>query len=255
MFSAQEDWRCQQPQCRMRSFLSPSTASVCARRSLRALWNFSSGTGVCISSPGNARSSENVHRTKAFVKCELLAAQQNTLRNMVCGLGQIEFYWLWGPRRLRNWFYEISVKLCHWFLAWLWDKNTLLTTKHANPSSHPGSKPQPVQPSGFWWKAPIFRILLFSSKQFDSKQFVFQKTTNKQNPPKQINKTLKYILRYFMFSALQSRTAVTETSILHRTEIHRAVRFFLYKFSLPTCQAQRLFYLKQLLEQYRYASA
>lgn len=129
MFLAQEGWRCQQPLCRMRSFLSPSTISVCARRSLRALGTSAVGQESASPSnnpeeskkvpPGNARSSENAHRTRAFVKYELLAAHQNTLRNTVCGLEKIEFYWLWGPRRLRNWFYEISVKLCHWFLACL----------------------------------------------------------------------------------------------------------------------------------------
>lgn len=137
--------------------------------------------------PENARSSENAHRTKAFVKCDLLAAHQNTFRNMVCGLKQIEFYWLWGPRRLRNWFYEISVKLCRWFFACLWAKNTLLTRKHANPSSHPGSKPQPVLPSasrvssGRLQFSELFYLVLNDLPQF------FQKTTDKQNPP-QTNK-------------------------------------------------------------------
>lgn len=200
--------------------------------------------------PENARSSEKAHRTKAFVKCELLAAHQNTSRNTVCGLKQIEFYWLWGPRRLRNWFYEISVKLSHWFLACLWAKNTLLTRKHANPSSYPGSKPQPVLPSasrvpdGRLQCSEFFYLVLNNLGQF------FQKTTDKQNPPKQTNeKTLKNMLWCFIFSTLQSR------SVLHRTEIHSAVRSFLYKWSLPIYQLQRLFYVKQLLEQHLYASA
>lgn len=216
MFSAQEGWRCQQPLCRMRSFLSPSTISVCARRSLRVLGTSAVGQESASPSnnpeeskkvpPGNARSSENAHRTRAFVKYELLAAHQNTLRNTVCGLEKIEFYWLWGPRRLRNWFYEISVKLCHWFLACLWAKNTLLTTKHANPSSHPGSKPRPVLRSGSRVSdlrlqfSEFFYLILNNSARF------FQKKTQTNKTPQSKQKTLPkiYILiLYLLYLAIQ----------------------------------------------------
>lgn len=153
--------------------------------------------------PENVRSSENVHRTKAFVKCELLAAHQNTLRNTVGGSKQIEFYWLWGPRRLRNWFYEISVKLYHWFLACLWAKNTLLTRKHANPSSQPGSKPQPVLLSasrvfdGRLLFSVLFYLVLKNLAQF------FQKQTKAPKANKQ--KTLKnrIVMLYFLYPAIQ----------------------------------------------------
>lgn len=199
--------------------------------------------------PENARSSKKAHRTKTFVKCELLAAHQNTLRNIVCGLKQIEFYWHWGPRRLRNWFHEISVKLCHWFLFCLLAKNTLLTRKHANPSSHPGSKPQPVLPSasrvsdGRLQFSEFFYLVLNYLSQF------FQKKPQTNKIPQNKHKTLKSILWYFIFSTLQSR------SVLHRTQIHSVVRSFLYKWSLPIYELQRLFNVKQLLEQHFYASA